>query len=103
MSYLKVEIFVPKKYVVELANDLNEADILKEGCYDYAFSTMEVEGHWRPLEGANPFDGTVGQVQTRSEVKMEFRIKEEEREEVQRIIDRVHPYEVPVVNYIPLA
>ena len=42
MSYLKVEIFVPKKYVVELANDLNEADILKEGCYDYAFSTMEV-------------------------------------------------------------
>ena len=102
MSYLKVEIFVPKKYVVELANDLNEADILKEGCYDYAFSTMEVEGHWRPLEGANPFDGTVGQVQTRSEVKMEFRIKEEEREEVQRIIDRVHPYEVPVVNYIPL-
>ncbi|CAC9933094.1 GTP cyclohydrolase 1 type 2 [Aedoeadaptatus coxii] len=103
MSYLKVEIFVPKKYVVELANDLNEADILKEGCYDYAFSTMEVEGHWRPLEGANPFDGTVGQVQTRPEVKMEFRIKEEEREEVQRIIDRVHPYEVPVVNYIPLA
>lgn len=103
MSYLKVEIFVPKKYVVELANDLNEADILKEGCYDYAFSTIEVEGHWRPLEGANPFDGTVGQVQTRPEVKMEFRIKEEEREEVQRIIDRVHPYEVPVVNYIPLA
>lgn len=103
MSYLKVEIFVPKKYVVELANDLNEADILKEGCYDYAFSTMEVEGHWRPLEGANPFDGTVGQVQTRPEVKMEFRIKEEDREEVQRIIDRVHPYEVPVVNYIPLA
>lgn len=103
MSYLKVEIFIPKKYVVELANDLNEADILKEGCYDYAFSTMEVEGHWRPLEGANPFDGTVGQVQTRPEVKMEFRIKEEEREEVQRIIDRVHPYEVPVVNYIPLA
>ena len=103
MSYLKVEIFVPKKYVVELANDLNEADILKEGCYEYAFSTMEVEGHWRPLEGANPVDGTVGQVQTRPEVKMEFRIKEEEREEVQRIIDRVHPYEVPVVNYIPLA
>lgn len=30
MSYLKVEIFVPKKYVVELANDLNEADILKK-------------------------------------------------------------------------
>ena len=55
------------------------------------------------MEGANPFDGTVGQVQTRPEVKMEFRIKEEEREEVQRIIDRVHPYEVPVVNYIPLA
>ena len=103
MSYLKDEIFITEKYVIELANDLNEEGLLSEGCYDYAFSTMKVEGHWRPLEGANPFDGTVGQVQAKPEVKMEFRIKEERREEVQRIIDRVHPYEVPVVNYIPLV
>lgn len=103
MRYLKVELFVPEEVVVELANDLNEADILKEGCYDYAFSTMPVEGHWRPLEGADPYDGDVGKVQARPEIKMEFRIREEDREEVQRIIDRIHPYEVPVVNYIPLV
>ncbi|MFR9297030.1 MAG: divalent cation tolerance protein CutA [Aedoeadaptatus pacaensis] len=103
MSYLKVEIFVPEEYVVELANDLNEADILKNGHYDYAFSLTKVEGHWRPLEGADPYDGVIGQVQTREEMKMEFRIDEEDREEVQRIIDRIHPYEVPVVNYIQLV
>ncbi|MDY3118237.1 MAG: hypothetical protein SOW18_01720 [Peptoniphilus sp.] len=103
MSYLKVEIFVPEDFVVELANHLNEADIFREGNYDYTFSTTKVQGHWRPLEGADPYDGVIGQVQVREEVKMEFRIAEEDREEVQRIIDRIHPYEVPVVNYIPLA
>lgn len=103
MSYLKVEIFIPEDFVVELANDLNEADIFRDGNYDYTFSLTKVEGHWRPLEGADPYDGIIGQVQTREEMKMEFRIAEEDREEVQRIIDRIHPYEVPVVNYIPLA
>ena len=49
MSYLKVEIFVPEDFVVELANDLNEADIFREGNYDYTFSLTKVEGHWRPL------------------------------------------------------
>lgn len=103
MNFLKVELFIPEAFVVELANDLNEADFLKEGCYDYAFSTSKVEGHWRPLEGADPYDGVIGKVQKRTEVKMEFRISAEDRDEVQRIIDRIHPYEVPVVNYIPLA
>ncbi|MDQ0508474.1 Uncharacterized protein conserved in bacteria [Aedoeadaptatus ivorii] len=102
MKYIKVEILMPEAFVVELANDLNEAGILKEDCYDYTFSVSRVQGHWRPLEGADPYDGEVGKVQTKEEAKVEFRIREEDLEEVQRIIDRIHPYEVPVVNYIPL-
>lgn len=103
MGFLKIEIFIPKEYVVELANELNEHGFLQEGYYDYAFSTTMTMGHWRPLEGARPFDGTIGEVTEKEEIKMEFRIKEEEREEIQRIIDRVHPYEAPVVNFIPLV
>lgn len=103
MTYLKVEVFIPRKNVVELANELNENGFLQEGFYDYAFSTTLAMGHWRPLEGANPYDGEIGVVKEAEEIKMEFRIKEEEREDVHRIINRVHPFETPVINYIVLA
>lgn len=102
MNYLKVELFIPEEYVVEMANELNESDILQEGNYDYCFSVTETIGHWRPLEGANPYEGEIGVVSQEKEIKMEFRIREEDREEVQHIIDRVHPYEKPVINYLSL-
>lgn len=103
MTYLKVELFIPEDFVVELANELNEHDLLREGHYDYSFSTSKVMGHWRPLEGANPYDGEIGRVSQEEEIKMEFRILAENRDQVQGIIDRVHPYEDPVVNFIGLA
>lgn len=101
-EFLKVEVLIPEENVIELANELNEHGLLEEGNYDYAFNTIRVMGHWRPLEGANPYDGEVGVVSQEEEIKMEFRIDAAKREEVHRIIERIHPYEVPVVNYLPL-
>lgn len=103
MKFLKVEIYIPKEFVIELANELNEHGFLHEGQYDYSFNTILTMGHWRPLEGANPFDGETGIVSEKEQIKMEFRIEEENRDEVQRIINRIHPYENPVVNYIALV
>ncbi|MDO5037737.1 MAG: hypothetical protein Q4E37_05495 [Tissierellia bacterium] len=102
MTHIKVEVYIPEDFVVELANELNEHDLLKEGYYDYAFSVSRVQGHWRPLEGANPYDGEIGVVSRAEEIKMEFRIPAQDKDLVQHIIDRVHPYEEPVVNYIAL-
>ncbi len=101
-DFLKVEVLIPEANVIELANELNEHGLLAEGNYDYAFNTTRVMGHWRPMEGANPYDGEVGVVIQKEEIKMEFRIEASKREEVHRIIDRIHPYEVPVINYLPL-
>lgn len=100
MKYVKVEVFIPEKFVIDLANALNERDFLKQGLYDYAFSVTEVTGYWRPLEGASPFDGEIGVVSREPEIKMEFRIDRDDLEEVNRIIRFIHPYECPVINYI---
>lgn len=102
MEFLKVEVYIPEEYVIKLANELNERDILKEALYDYVFASTSVKGHFRPLEGANPFSGKVGVVNEVPEVKMEFRIKKCHKEDVEKIIDIVHPYEDPVVNFIEL-
>lgn len=98
--FIKVEVFIPPEFVIKLANELNERGLLRQGHYDYAFSTTEVTGHWRPLEGASPYDGEIGVVSEEKEIKMEFRIYEEDLEEVNRIIRMIHPYESPAINYI---
>ncbi len=103
MKFLKVEVFIPEDFVTQLANELNENGILEFENYDYVFSTTPVIGRFRPLEGANPFLGTVGKVERVNEMKMEFGILEENKEEVLKIIDYVHPYESPVVNFLELV
>lgn len=101
-EYIKVEVFVPEENVTELVNVLNEKDILKDGNYDYVFSTTPVSGHFRPIEGAKPHIGEIGVVSVVKEVKMEFRIKSKDKDIVNDILISHHPYEEPVINYIQL-
>ena len=103
MSYLKVEIFIPAENSEELITALNEAELLKAGNYGYCYSTMPVKGHFRPLDGANPFIGEVGEIEEVDELKVEFRIKAVDRKIAEMVILEKHPYETPVVNFIGLV
>ena len=103
MSYLKVEIFIPAENTDDLIAALNEAELLKTGNYDYCYSTMPVKGHFRPLDGANPFIGEVGEIAEVYELKVEFRIKAVDRKIAEMVILEKHPYETPVVNFIGLV
>ncbi len=53
--------------------------------------------------GRLSYDGEIGKLSAAPEIKAEFRCRTEDRPEVERIIRMVHPYEVPVINFIPLA
>lgn len=103
MSYVKVEIFIPAENTDDLIAALNEAELLKTGNYDYCYSTMPVKGHFRPLDGANPFIGEVGEIAEVDELKVEFRIKAVDRKIAEMVILEKHPYETPVVNFIGLV
>ena len=103
MSYLRVEIFIPAENSDDLIATLNEAELLKAGNYDYCYSTMPVKGHFRPLDGANPFIGEVGEIAEVDELKVEFRIKAVDRKIAEMVILEKHPYETPVVNFIGLV
>jgi hypothetical protein len=62
-----------------------------------------VQGSYRPLEGANPFEGTIGVVSEGTEYKMEINCKREQVNNAIKIIKSIHPYEEPLINVIPLA
>jgi len=102
MKYIKVEVFVPNENKWQVIEGLNEKEILKDNGYDSVFSQTPVTGHFIPLERSNPDKGEVGKACEVNEVKLEFRIKAERKDEVFRIIKANHPYEVPIINFIEL-
>lgn len=85
-----------------LREELNKQGLLGVGKYDMVTSWAPVQGSWRPLAGAKPFNGTVGEVCAASEVKLEFRCPAAQVEQAKGIIRAIHPYEEPVINVLAL-
>ncbi|MBQ7568606.1 YqfO family protein [bacterium] len=101
-SYCKLEIFVPETHLEPLRRALQEADAGHIGNYDSCLSYSRVTGCWRPLEGTNPYIGSAGEISSEPELKVEVTVKAERLDETIAAVKRVHPYEEPVINAIPL-
>lgn len=100
---VKLEIFVPQKYAISLRDELAKIGVGVIGNYDHCFAVSQVTGYFRPLEGAQPFDGKIGEIKLTTEYKLEVNCKRELVSDALKVIQRVHPYEQPLVNVIPLA
>ncbi|SHJ06585.1 hypothetical protein SAMN02745163_01222 [Clostridium cavendishii DSM 21758] len=100
---VKIEIYIPEEYVIKLRNGLNEVNACTVGNYDNVMSITKLKGYWRPLEGANPFEGEVGKVCEAEECKIELRCKREYAKIAIKVIREIHPYEEPVINIIPIV
>lgn len=98
----KIEIFVPEEYVVKLRDELNKIGALKVGLYDNVMSYSRTKGFWRPLDGSAPFEGEVGNINSGEECKVEIRCPAETVKEALKVIRKVHPYEEPLINVLPV-
>ena len=102
-SRVKLEIYVPEAYLGRLREALNELGACHIGKYDCCSSVAAVTGTWRPLPGAEPYDGTVGELCQGAECKMEAVCPRELAAQAVEAVRQLHPYEEPVINVIPLA
>ena len=101
-EYVKIEIFAPAESVVPLLDALHAVGAGRVGNYDHCVSVSRVTGYWRPLPGAQPYEGVVGELSEGSECKVELRCPHTLAADVVRAIRAVHPYEEPVINVLPL-
>lgn len=101
-KYVKIEVNLPKEYTDALREALNDAGLLTEGAYDHVLGIQSVTGYWRPLEGADPHDGNIGEISCETEAKVEFRCRREQMQRAAEVIRAVHPYEEPLIQAIPL-
>lgn len=100
--YCKLEIFIPATHLSELQSALQSVDAGHIGNYDCCMSYSEVTSCWRPLPGTNPYIGEENKICTERELKVEVTCLRENVDLTIEAVKRVHPYEEPVINVIPL-
>ena len=101
-SYCKLEIFVPESHLEQIRAALRSVDAGHIGNYDSCLSYHPVTGCWRPLPGSAPYLGQEGELSREPEVKVEGTCLRSRAAETVAVVKRVHPYEEPVINVIPL-
>lgn len=102
ISIFKIEVFLPVDSLEAIRKALLESGAGVVGNYDNTYVTYQVEGHWRPLSGANPTIGTVGKIESAPEIKLETTCRKENVADALIAIRKAHPYEEPVIQVIPL-
>ncbi|MGZ9164255.1 MAG: cytochrome C biogenesis protein [Anaerolineales bacterium] len=100
---VKLEIFVPREYAFKIRDELAKIGVGQVGNYDHCVAISAVQGYYRPLPGADPFEGEIGKISETVEHKIEVNCRRELVNEAMKVIRKVHPYDEPLVNVIPLA
>ena len=101
-KYCKLEIFLPPTHLEVVQKALRKVDAGHIGNYDSCMSVSPVTGYWRPLDGCDPYIGTNGEISCEPEVKVEVTVYTENVDKTIEAVKKVHPYEEPVINVIPL-
>ncbi len=70
------------------------------GDYDQCAFVLEGRGQFRPLSGANPTIGTVGELEYVAENRVELTFPRELRDAVVAALRQAHPYEEPAFHVL---
>jgi dinuclear metal center YbgI/SA1388 family protein len=99
----KLVTFVPHENAEEIRAAIAEAGAGRLGDYDSCTFTAEGEGRFRPLDGATPAIGRVGEVEVVAESRVEAVFPRGSRRRVLEALRAVHPYEEPAYDVLELA
>lgn len=98
----KIVVFVPTEAVATVEKAMCDAGAGRFGNYDSCTYSMSGEGHYRPLEGADPWAGNVGEKHSEPEVRLEALVHKALCGRVVAAMIKAHPYEEPAFDIIAL-
>jgi dinuclear metal center YbgI/SA1388 family protein len=99
----KLVVFVPADDAGRVRDAVTAAGAGSIGAYDSCTFSTPGEGRFRPLDGAVPAIGRVGEVEVVPEVRIEAVYPRPLRRQVVAALRAVHPYEEPAFDLIELA
>jgi dinuclear metal center YbgI/SA1388 family protein len=99
----KLTTYVPADAADAVRRALGTAGAGVIGDYDSASFSTPGEGRFRPLAGANPAIGRVGELEVVDEVRIECVLARAARPRVVGVLLAAHPYEEPAYDVVELA
>ena len=99
----KFVVFVPEAEAKAVVDAMASAGAGRIGNYERCAFQLSGEGTFRPLPGAQPHVGSVGQVERVIEVRIEMVAARNLRGKVISAMRSAHPYEEPAFDVIALA
>jgi hypothetical protein len=98
----KLVVFVPAEALDAVRNAVFEAGAGRIGEYEHCSWYAEGTGTFRPLRGASPAVGAVGEEERVPELRLETVFPEERHADVIAALRAAHPYEEPAFDILPL-
>ncbi|MBZ5736461.1 Nif3-like dinuclear metal center hexameric protein [Nocardioides sp. TRM66260-LWL] len=99
----QLSVHVPVAHADRVRAVLADAGAGRLGDYDAASSSVASTGRFRPLAGARPTIGTVGEPETVPEERIDVVLPRASRADVVRAMLAAHPYEEPAYAVVELA
>jgi dinuclear metal center YbgI/SA1388 family protein len=99
----KLVVFVPVEDAEAVRRAVTQAGAGAIGAYDSCTFSTPGEGRFRPLGGAQPAIGTVGDLEVVPEVRVESVYPRPLRRRVVEALRAAHPYEEPAFDLIELV
>ena len=96
-----ISVNVPASHLEELMDAVDSVMDPLYPNYRRSFCYWPVKGTWKTMEGAQPYNGKVGEITVADEMRLKFVCRKEDVGAVLRKIDEVHPYEEPAVDVVP--
>ena len=99
----KLVVYCPNDYVSVIEKALFDAGAGQIGNYAECDFVQEGIGAFKPIEGANPFEGKIGMRSLSEESKIEVLVSNHILSKVISAVKEVHPYEEVAYDVIPLS
>ncbi len=102
-SLLKFAVYVPLSHAENVRNALFNAGCGTIGNYDCCSYNIAGEGTFRAGEKCSPYCGTIGELHTEKEVRIETVLPTHLKNRALKAMLAAHPYEEPAYDIYPLC
>ena len=99
---VKIFVTIPLENVAQVREAVCSAGAGLIGNYSFCSYSVKGVGSFKPNEKANPYIGTKNELEFVEEEKLEFICNIENVKNILNVLRKVHPYEEPGIDIVPL-
>jgi len=100
-DFVKIRVSVPLNSADRVRLALGQAGAGIQGNYEFSSGSSKQTGRFRPMPGAHPAIGRIGELSAVEEELIETLCHKDLVEKTVAAIKKTHPYEEPAIDIIP--